>query len=236
MTSVGDKSGHVNTFSTLGCWREQSCTAQLSVSIMTRLQDAMDHSKDSGGQAKDGFSGQLNRTGWEGKWEKLQIQNRSFSRSRPSAHTARWRDAIGTRMPSEEGRLHALPSLNHSSLLLSVRLLHTLGPKKSSLGAAQPLPSFCACSWFWRGCCAWLPVDDRFCFWVVPVFTPLLGICRAFVFCNMSVYSVTIKKQHPGSALSKNTSESLMGLLILLLSFALLCFPVQCRSSSVHIN
>lgn len=137
MTSVGDKSGHVNTFSTLGCWREQSCTAQLSVSIMTRLQDAMDHSKDSGGQAKDGFSGQLNRTGWEGKWEKLQIQNRSFSRSRPSAHTARWRDAIGTRMPSEEGRLHALPSLNHSSSL-SEAAAHPWPKENLSGGCSAP--------------------------------------------------------------------------------------------------
>lgn len=66
MTSVGDKSGR-RYFLHPRLLERTECTAQISVVIITRLQDAMDHSKDPGGQEKDDFSGQLDRTGWEGK-------------------------------------------------------------------------------------------------------------------------------------------------------------------------
>lgn len=95
------------------------------------------------------------------------------------------------------------------------------------------LPPFHACSWHSGACSAWLTANDRFCFWGAPLFPLLLGICQAFVFCNMSDYSVPKKKQHPGFVLSKITSGSVMCFLHLSFCFHLCCcFPVQCRKSS----
>lgn len=61
--------------------------------------------------------------------------------------------------------------------------------EKSSFMLLSP-PPFHACSWHSGARSAWLTANDRFCFWVVPVFTLLLGIRQAFVFCNVSDYSV----------------------------------------------